>query len=105
VSGWILEQGDISSVMYVNMAITIVWLGICISLPSPGRIGSRTLQLADLVDQSANQRLDALLSVDGVVDVAIIESDQVAYLKVDEQIFDDRNLNNVARQRGEQTGE
>jgi MFS family permease len=98
VSGLVLTLWDISAVMVVNVSLTLAWFGLLISFPSLGRIGSRTVALGNLAGRPANERIEGLLSVDGVVDAVIIESDQVAYLKVDEQKFDDRLLDEIVGQ-------
>ena len=95
VSGWILSVADIATLMHANVAITVVWLSICLTFPQLGQIGSRTVQLAEMPNQPAHERVDALLSMAGVIDAVIIETDQVAYLKVDESTFDDENLNKL----------
>tara|TARA_B100000401_G_C52285194_1_gene475438 strand:- start:243 stop:413 length:171 start_codon:yes stop_codon:yes gene_type:complete len=45
----------------------------------------------------ANQRVEALLSLDGVIDAVIIEEEQVAYLKVDESVFIEESVSKWAR--------
>ncbi len=95
VSGLVLTMGDISDLMYVNMVICALWFLLTISFPQVGNVGSRTIVLGDLRQEYAQDGVDALLSVHGVIDAAIIESDGVAYLKVDEDRFDDRLLKNI----------
>lgn len=94
-SGLILQLGDIRAVMYADMALVFLWLLICVSLRPHGEMGSRTVSLAELQKLSPTQRAEALLSIDGVIDAVIIESDQVAYLKVDETRFSDEQLKQV----------
>ena len=95
VSGWILSVGGITDLVYTNMAIVMVWLIISGTFPKIAQMGSRTIQLGNLDALSAKQRAETLLSVHGVIDAVIIEADQVAYLKVDEQIIDDQQLKQV----------
>jgi len=95
ISGWILTVADITTVMYANAALAIFWLLVCLSFPQLGQIASRTVQLAEMPNLSPNQQAEALLSIAGVIDAVIIESDRVAYLKVDEATFDDEKLNEV----------
>lgn len=95
ISGWILTKGEIADLMYVNMVICALWFVLIISFPRVGNLGSRTIVLADLRQEYAQDGVDGLLSVHGVIDAAIIESDGVVYLKVDEDRFDDHNLTNI----------
>ena len=64
-------------------------------------MGSRAIELANLKEQTAQEGVDALLSIRGVIDATIIEADNVAYLKVDEDSFDDRKLENIIKAKGD----
>lgn len=96
VSGLILTVADPSAVMYANTGISIVWLLVMYTFPTLGRVGSRTIELKNLDGQPDTAAIDALLSVDGVIDAVVIESEQVAYLKVDEQQLDETRLAKIA---------
>lgn len=96
VSGWILTGWDIETLMVVNALLVVGWFGLSLSFPRTAQLGNRTLQLASMSDQSAQQRIDGLLSVDGVLDVVVIESEGVAYLKVDEQVISNEELEKFA---------
>ncbi len=95
VSGWILSGWDIQTLMIANSLLALIWFGLSLTLPKTAKLGNRTVHLADLTDQSAQQSIDGLLSVDGVLDVVLITSERVAYLKVDEQIIDNEQLNRI----------
>jgi MFS family permease len=99
VSGWILMVSDITTLMYANIGLVLVWLGICVTVPRLGNLGSRTIQLAQFTEQTAHERVEELLSVAGVIDAVIIESEQVAYLKVDEQVFEDQHLDQISNEK------
>ncbi len=99
VSGAILTVGDITTLMYANIGLVLVWLGICVTFPRLGNLGSRTIQLAELSDQTAQERVEELLLIAGVIDAVIIESEQVAYLKVDEQVFEDQHLDQISNKK------
>jgi len=100
VSGWVLSVYDPAVLLRVNLGILALWFAIAIGFPRLGDIGSRTISLANLPKASAKERLEALSSVDGVLDVVVIEEDQVAYLKVDEQQFQDEFLEYTGDQYG-----
>ena len=95
VSGWVLTVSDISTLMYANVGLSVVWLLVCLSFPNLSQIGSRSLQLQEITNVRDNEALETLLSVPGIIDAVIIESEHVAYLKVDESLFDDENLKTV----------
>ena len=92
ISGWILTEYDPTVLLWVNMGIVAIWFTVCVGFPRLGDIGSRTISLVNLPKASAKERLEALSSVDGVLDVVVIEEEQVAYLKVDEERFQDEFL-------------
>ena len=92
VGGLILSGSDISTLMYVNAALCSVWLVFSLSLPTLGDIASRTFSYDESCRLSANQLLERLLSIRGVIDVALIEEEKIAYLKVDKNAFDDGEL-------------
>ncbi|MBO6558543.1 MAG: MFS transporter [Pseudomonadales bacterium] len=92
ISGWILTEYDLTVLLSVNMVIVAIWFAVCVGFPRLGDIGSRTISLVNLPKSSAKERLEALSSVVGVLDVVVIEDEQVAYLKVDEQCFQDEFL-------------
>ena len=96
VSGWILSNADTAALMYANIALGVLWIGICAGFPRLGRVGSRTIRFTNMRGLSPQESVEALLSVNGVIDAVIIESEQVAYLKVDEQVFEDGYLHQLA---------
>ena len=65
--------------------------------PSTSPNAARTIPLGEMSYLDANQRVEALLSLDGVIDAVIIEEEQVAYLKVDESVFIEESVSKWAR--------
>jgi MFS family permease len=92
VGGMILSVSDISTLMYVNAVLCLLWLILSLSLPRLGDIASRTFTYDDSCQLSANQIVERLLSIRGVIDVVLIEEDKTAYLKVNNGEFDDHEL-------------
>jgi len=92
VGGMILSGSDISTLMYVNALLCSMWLIFSLSLPVLGDIASRTFSYDESCLLSTNQLLERLLSIRGVIDVALIEEEKIAYLKVDKNNFDDSEL-------------
>ena len=81
----------------MNVALIAVWLCVCLSFPSTKPNAARTISLREMSYLDANQRAEALLSVDGVIDAVIIEEEQVAYLKVDESVFIEESISKWAK--------
>ncbi len=90
--GLIISHSDISTLMYVNAALCFAWLLVSRGIPRLGDIASRTFSYDESCSLSANQLLERLSSIEGVLDVALIEDQKVVYLKVDRSRFDDRDL-------------
>lgn len=95
VSGSILSMYDSTVLLWVNMGVVGFWFLLSLGLPALGDLGSRTVSLNKLKHTSAKGMLEALSSVDGVLDVVVIEEEQIAYLKVDEQQFQDEHLGRI----------
>ena len=103
VGGWLLQLWDMTVLFYVNGAVILAWLISIIPMGNPPDVSSRIVHLAELHNLTANQLREALSSVAGVEEVVIIEDDRVAYLKVDNDRFDDDSidqLSNFARRAG-----
>ncbi len=98
VGGLILANGDLADVMYVNGAVCLCWFLLTLGMQNLSNIESRTLKLGSAIGRPAHELLDALSSVNGVLDVVLIEEDGVAYLKVDGTRFDDNDLGRFAEQ-------
>ena len=107
VGGWILSHADITTLLYANIAVCGLWVWVTLTFPRLDHIGSRTVNLGNLDKQSAKAGAEALLSVRGVMEAAIVEAaaskavtretgETVAYLKVDESRLDDHELTLVS---------
>ncbi len=86
--GVMLTWWDFTHAMYVNAVICLVWLFYSAGLSRPGNFKTITCRLGEPDAASTSEVTDALLSLDGVLDVALIEQDRLAYVKVNEDVFD-----------------
>lgn len=98
VGGMIFSGSDISTLMYVNAVLCSMWLIVSLGLPDLGDIASRTFSYDESVNLPAKELLERLLSIRGVIDVALIEEENIAYLKVDKNTFDDSELAMIGHQ-------
>lgn len=99
IGGYALGFGDISHLMHVNIALCIVWLVVAKGLPKLGNIKSMTYSLAEDDNRCANSHLNALLSVEGVIEAVLIEAEDIVYLKVDSDVLDKDALNELKQSR------
>ncbi|MFT7688125.1 MAG: MFS family permease [Candidatus Azotimanducaceae bacterium] len=88
IGGYTLGFGDISQLMYVNIALCILWIIVALGLPRMGNIKSMMFTLHDREQHCANSQLKALLSVKGVIEAVLIDAEDVVYLKVDSDLLD-----------------
>ena len=96
IGGWVLMHSDISSLMLVNMLVGLAWFILILGTPGSKNLGSRVIQLNGFSEKPAKEVLKELLSAKGVKDVVLIEEEQVAYLKVDQEQFDDSDWGVIA---------
>ncbi|MCB1645636.1 MAG: MFS transporter [Pseudomonadales bacterium] len=92
VGGLLMQQWDISHLMYFNAGVCGVWFLLTVTMKQPGNYSTRIVQISPDDELTDKERTDALLSVNGVVDVVVLEKEALAYLKVDEDKFDDSAL-------------
>ena len=96
--GYIVGAWQITDLMYVNVTVCIVWFLVSLTIPKMGNIQSRAFSLVGIDRLSANKVRDGLLSVEGVNEVVIITSEQIAYLKVDNDLLDTEALDQLVQQ-------
>ena len=97
LSGWILSIADVSTLMYVNAGFVFIWLLVCLTFPPLQAVAARTIFLREMPHLDANEQVEELLSVTGVIDAVIIKEEQVAYLKVDETAFREGSISEWVR--------
>ena len=102
VGGLLLSTGDMAYLLYFNAMACMVWFAVSWRLKKTGNLASKVFHLGQNRDLSANAVADALLSLDGVLDVAFVNDDKIAYLKIDKDRLDEKAL--AALEHGEPAG-
>ncbi|MBD3646711.1 MAG: MFS transporter [Pseudomonadales bacterium] len=97
--GLMLSWWDISHLMYANALLCGVWFFIGVTMKKPADMSSRTIRIPKDTEAGAIDVWEALSSVDGVLDVVVIEEEGVAYLKVDNDRFKDEALDDFEASR------
>lgn len=92
MGGAIVSAWDISHLLYVNAVLCALWLGYSYGLAPLRNYKTITCRVRPFRPLSASAVADALLSIDGVLDVALVEKEGIAYLKVDKDNYDDDAL-------------
>lgn len=92
VGGLLLELYDISGMFYLLAMLAGGWFLYARTIKAPANFSSRTFELADFPGVTANQLTEALSSLSGVEEVVVVESEQCVYIKVDNDKFNDEDL-------------
>jgi len=92
VGGWLLDVWDLSVLFWVNGLVCLFWFLSYLTMTRPLNISSRTLDLNGMDTTTANQLREELSSLEGVEEVVIIEGESIAYLKVDDNLFDEESM-------------
>ena len=92
VGGLVAHYFGYTGVFWVSFAGALIWLAVAMSMHAPRNL--RSLE----VDFSAGQAINARQLVeefDGVEDVVLIPGENLAYVKVDDEHFDESEFNKV----------
>jgi len=98
VGGFIMQHWALSTLLWVNGIICLLWMVLVVGLSGIQNLASRTLHLPNEDFPAANRVWEALSSVKGIEDVVFIESEQVAYLKVNKDHFNESSLEGLGIQ-------
>lgn len=96
LGGVLLETAGVAGVVWLMVAMLVVWLLVALTMPAPGYTTSFVVQLHQAVSQTYDDIDDRLRRLPGVQDVVIVEDAATAYLKVDRQKFDEGLLAGLA---------
>lgn len=83
--GTLSEFYGISGVASFNIVLLIIWAGLAITMKKPHFFTSYLLNVGEVTEKEAQDIIQGLSQVTGVVDVTVIAEDGVAYLKIDKQ--------------------
>ncbi len=92
LGGMLLEQFGANGVLWFMVAVLAFWLLVALTMPAPGYTTSFVVQLKQVVSDQLGDIDKRLRGLPGVKDVVIVEDAAAAYLKVDQQQFDEALL-------------
>ena len=92
LGGWLLQHHGSSAVFALNAVVALVWLTVAWSMKPPRFLAS---VLIPLRHHDARLIAEKLRAVEGVADVLIVESENTAYLKVDQRLVDRKALHAI----------
>lgn len=91
VGGWLMAQLGASGVFLACGAMALLWLVIAWGMQAPGKAQDVVLQY-DGDRFVAEDLLAQLVALQGVRDVTLLAEERLAYLKVDERVFEQQSL-------------
>ncbi|CAH0993264.1 Inner membrane transport protein YajR [Sinobacterium norvegicum] len=80
----------------LSAALALVWLLVAAGMQKPKHLKGLVLRYGDSFDSASIA--GKLSKLAGVVDVMVIKTDRQAYLKIDEQLFDEESLTGFRQQ-------
>ncbi len=92
LGGELLEIAGTAGVLWLMVAVLVLWLLVALTMPAPGYTTSFVLKLQQVAADTFDDIDDRLRRLPGVQDVVIVEDAATAYLKVDRQQFDEALL-------------
>jgi MFS family permease len=92
LGGWLLQQYGSPAVLGLGAVFSALWLAVAWSMKPPRFLAS---VLIPLRHHRGAEVADQMRAVAGVAEVVIVESENTAYLKVDQQLVDRKALHAI----------
>jgi MFS family permease len=89
LGGWLLQQYGIPAVLCLGAVFSLVWLAVAWTMKPPRFLASVLIPLRHHKGVEVAAKMRAVV---GVAEVVIVESENTAYLKVDQQLVDRKAL-------------
>ncbi|MGD2118614.1 MAG: MFS transporter [Chromatiales bacterium] len=93
--GWVHQQFGYVTVFLAAAGLAVVWLGIALTMRTPGQYSSRVLAIQARDREQSARLVSQLSALEGVVEAVVIAGEQVAYLKVDRKKLNESELEAV----------
>ncbi|HIL92110.1 MAG TPA: MFS transporter [Cycloclasticus sp.] len=95
MGGFVWNSYGMASVFLVCAVVLFVWFVVALGMESPRHMSSLLKHIEIETDAQAKEITDKLLAVKGVLDVGISVDDSTAYLKVDNDLLDEKELDAI----------
>jgi len=90
--GWLHGQFGLGAVFLFCGAVGLLWLVLAASMQNPRYLGTRVLRIGPQDPSRAGELAARITAVRGVAEAVVIAEDEVAYLKIDQQLLDEDAL-------------
>jgi len=97
VGGLVLEKLQITGVFKFSVLVTLCWLLLTLVLPKFGVTRSISVDLSNHNISRRGELIDRISALNGIKDVSIVNGETVAYLEVDDVLYDDAELQQLIR--------
>jgi predicted MFS family arabinose efflux permease len=95
MGGLVWDAYGMADVFLVCAVILFVWFVVALSMKSPRHMSSLLKRIDIQTDAQAKEITDKLLAVKGVLDVGISVDDSTVYLKVDNELLEEKELDAI----------
>jgi MFS family permease len=92
VGGWLHGRYGLGAVFVFSSAVAALWLLLAVTMQNPRYLGTRVLRIGPQDPASATRLARQIAAVRGVAEAVVIPEDEVAYLKIDQQVLDESAL-------------
>ena len=96
--GWLYGQWGAVAVFGFSVVVALSWLLIALSMNTPRYWANLLLSLQSVLPAQAERFSQQLLAIPGIEEVRLHVDEQVAYLKVDNQVLDKNALTEFLKQ-------
>ena len=97
LGGLVLEKLQITGVFTFSVLAALCWLLLTVVLPKFGVTRSISVDLSDYNISRRGELIDRISALNGIKDVSIVSGETVAYLEVDDVLYDDAELQQLIR--------
>ncbi|MEO1889307.1 MAG: MFS transporter [Cycloclasticus sp.] len=95
MGGFVWSSYGMANVFLVCAVVLFIWFVVALGMESPRHMSSLLKHIEIETDAQAKEITDKLLAVKGVLDVGISVDDSTAYLKVDNDLLDEEELDAI----------
>ncbi len=94
--GWLHGHYGLGAVFLFCSGAALLWLLFASTMENPRYLGTRVLRIGPQDPANARQLAARITAVRGVAEAVVIPEDEVAYLKIDQQVLDEVALSAFA---------
>lgn len=92
VGGWLHGRYGLGAVFLFCSGVAALWLLVAVSMQTPRYLVTRVLRIGPQDPAGATRLATQMAAVRGVAEAVVIAEDEVAYLKIDQQVLDETAL-------------